>query len=80
MLSWGPAATVDERSDVRGAMLIDDTGIRTTDGTCLVSDARRRAQDALFTAIAEQMADFSPSPGLYTVEVARSTAEQEKDR
>ncbi|WP_448640869.1 antibiotic biosynthesis monooxygenase family protein [Geodermatophilus sp. URMC 63] len=33
-----------------------------------------------FTAIAAQMADFSPSPGLYTVEVTHSTAEQEQDR
>jgi hypothetical protein len=29
-----------------------------------------------FAAIAAQMADFSPSPGLYTVEVAHSSAEQ----
>ena len=33
-----------------------------------------------FAAIAAQMADFSPSPGLYTVEVAHSTAEPEEDR
>ena len=32
-----------------------------------------------FAAIAAQMADFSPSPGLYTVEVAHSTTEQEHD-
>ncbi len=33
-----------------------------------------------FAAIAVQMADFNPSPGLYTVEIAHSAAEQEHDR
>ena len=33
-----------------------------------------------FAAIAAQMAEFSPSPGLYTVEVAHSTAAPERDR
>ena len=33
-----------------------------------------------FTAIAAQMADFSPTPGLYTVAIAHSTAELEQDR
>jgi heme-degrading monooxygenase HmoA len=33
-----------------------------------------------FAAIAARMADFSPSPGLYTVEVAHSTAEREQER
>ena len=33
-----------------------------------------------FAPIAAQMADFSPSPGLYTVEVSHSTAEPEHDR
>jgi hypothetical protein len=33
-----------------------------------------------FAAIPAQMAGFSPSPGLYTVEVAHGTAEQEHDR
>ena len=33
-----------------------------------------------FAAIAAQMAGFSPSPGLYAVEVAHSTAEQGHDR
>jgi heme oxygenase (mycobilin-producing) len=33
-----------------------------------------------FAAIAAQMAAFRPSPGLYTVEVAHSTAELEQDR
>ena len=32
-----------------------------------------------FAAIAAQMAGFSPSPGLYTVEIAHSTAEPEQD-
>ncbi len=33
-----------------------------------------------FAAIAARMADFSPSPGLYTVEVAHGTAGPEQDR
>ena len=33
-----------------------------------------------FAAIAARMSGFSPSPGLYTVEVAHSTAEPEHDR
>ncbi len=33
-----------------------------------------------FAAIAARMADFSPTPGLYTVEIAHSTAEPEQDR
>ena len=33
-----------------------------------------------FAAIAAEMAGFSPSPGLYTVEIAHSTAEPEQDR
>ena len=33
-----------------------------------------------FAAIAAQMAEFSPSPGLYAVEVTHSTAEQGHDR
>ena len=32
-----------------------------------------------FAAIAAEMAGFSPSPGLYTVEIAHSTAEPEQD-
>ena len=37
-------------------------------------------RSAEFAAIAAQMADFSPSPGLYTVEVAHGTAGPEQDR
>jgi heme oxygenase (mycobilin-producing) len=33
-----------------------------------------------FASIAAQLAEFSPSPGLYTVEVAHGTAEPEHDR
>ena len=33
-----------------------------------------------FAAIAARMAEFSPSPGLYSVEVSHSTGDPERDR
>ncbi len=43
-----------QRADARTAILVEGVDRRTTEGACFVSETKRRAQDALFTAIATQ--------------------------